>query len=74
MAASGSKTWFQTLNRPMAFHDMYSGVFSHLEHWRNIGGYFSRLIYINRYVMPQSVYQGTAAYVWGKDYFVLTIM
>ena len=32
------KTWFSDFEQTYGFHDMYSGVFSRLEHWRNIGG------------------------------------
>lgn len=55
------------------FRDMYSGGFypfdSLEEHW----AYWSRYIYINRYLdAPKSVYQELLKLVQGKDYFVLT--
>ena len=53
--------------------DMYSGGFypysSLEEHW----AYWSRYIYINRYMdAPKPVYQDLFSLVKGKDYFVLT--
>lgn len=55
------------------FRDMYSGGFypfdSLEEHW----AYWSRYIYINRYLdAPKPVYQELLKLVHGKDYFVLT--
>lgn len=55
------------------FRDMYSGGFypfdSLEEHW----AYWSRYIYINRYLdAPKPVYQELLKLVQGKDYFVLT--
>ena len=55
------------------FHDMYSGGFypfdSLEEHW----AYWSRYIYINRYMdAPKSVYSDLYRLVQDKDYFVLT--
>ncbi len=55
------------------FHDMYSGGFypySTLEeHW----AYWSRYIYINRYMnAPKPVYEKLLSLVKDKDYFVLT--
>ena len=55
------------------FHDMYSGGFYPYatleEHW----AYWSRYIYINRYLnAPKPVYEKLLSLVKGKDYFVLT--
>lgn len=55
------------------FHDMYSGGFypysTPEEHW----AYWSRYIWVNRYVdAPKPVYQDLLALVEDKDYFVLT--
>ena len=55
------------------FRDMYSGGFypfdSLEEHW----AYWSRYIYINRYLdAPEPVYSGLFQLVQEKDYFVLT--
>ena len=55
------------------FGDMYSGGFRSFatleEHW----AYWSRYIYINRYMdAPKPVYDALLQLVRGKDYFVLT--
>ena len=55
------------------FHDMYSGGFypygTPEEHW----AYWSRYIWINRYMdPPKPVYDDLLKLVQGKDYFVLT--
>lgn len=55
------------------FHDMYSGGFYPFdgleEHW----AYWSRYIYINRYLdAPNPVYHDLLKLVQGKEYFVLT--
>lgn len=55
------------------FHDMYSGGFYPFdgleEHW----AYWSRYIYINRYLdAPKPVYHDLLKLVQGKEYFVLT--
>lgn len=55
------------------FHDMYSGGFYPYatleEHW----AYWSRYIYINRYLnAPKPVYEKLLSLVKDKDYFVLT--
>ena len=55
------------------FHDMYSGGFYPFdtleEHW----AYWSRYIYINRYLdAPKPVYQNLLELVRHKEYFVLT--
>lgn len=55
------------------FHDMYSGGFYPYktleEHW----AYWSRYIFLNRYVdAPKAVYQDLWKLVQDKDYFVLT--
>ena len=55
------------------FHDMYSGGFYPFdtleEHW----AYWSRYVYINRYLAPpKPVYSDLLKLVQNKDYFVLT--
>lgn len=67
------KTWFSDFEQTYGFHDMYSGVFFPFGTLEEYWGYFSRLIYINRYVMPPvPVYQELLRILQGKDYFVLT--
>lgn len=65
--------YFSDFAAKYGFHDMYSGGFypySTLEeHW----AYWSRYIYINRYMnAPKSVYEKLRSLVKDKDYFVLT--
>ncbi len=65
--------YFSDFAAKYGFHDMYSGGFypySTLEeHW----AYWSRYIYINRYMnAPKPVYEKLLSLVRGNDYFVLT--
>jgi len=65
--------YFSDFEKKYGFSDMYSGGFypySTLEeHW----AYWSRYIYINRYMdAPKPVYQNLYELVKEKDYFVLT--
>ncbi len=65
--------YFGDFARKYGFRDMYSGGFypfdSLEEHW----AYWSRYIYINRYMnAPKPVYEGLFRLVKDKDYFVLT--
>ena len=55
------------------FHDMYSGGFYHYDTLEEQWGFWSRYIYINRYVAPpKPVYDRLLALVKDKNYFVLT--
>ncbi|MCD8096428.1 MAG: Sir2 silent information regulator family NAD-dependent deacetylase [Ruminococcus sp.] len=65
--------YFSDFEVKYGFHDMYSGGFYPYdtleEHW----AYWSRYIYVNRYVdAPNPVYQELLSLVKDKDYFVLT--
>lgn len=65
--------YFSDFQKKYGFQDMYSGGFypfdSFEEHW----AYWSRYIYINRYMdAPKSVYEKLYDLVKEKDYFVLT--
>lgn len=67
------RTFFQDFAKKYRFEDMYTGGFypykSFNEHW----AYWSRYIYINRYMEPpKPVYQELYRLVKDKDYFVLT--
>lgn len=65
--------YFSDFEKAYGFHDMYSGVFYPYKTLEEYWGYFSRLIYINRYVMPPvPVYQKLLNAVQGKEYFVLS--
>ena len=65
--------YFQDFSEKYHFSDMYSGGFYPYntleEHW----AYWSRYIYINRYMdAPKPVYDRLYELVEDKDYFVLT--
>ena len=65
--------YFSDFEEKYGFHDMYTGGFYPYqtleEHW----AYWSRYIYINRYVdAPKPVYQDLFGLVKNKDYFVIT--
>ncbi|MCD7880218.1 MAG: Sir2 silent information regulator family NAD-dependent deacetylase [Clostridiales bacterium] len=67
------KKYFSDFEAKYGFHDMYSGGFYPYdtleEHW----AYWSRYIYVNRYVdAPKPVYEELLSLVKDKDYFVLT--
>lgn len=65
--------YFTDFEDKYGFHDMYSGVFYPYSTEEEYWGYFSRLIYINRYVMPpNSVYGDLYELVKDKNYFILT--
>ncbi len=65
--------YFSDFEAKYGFHDMYSGGFypysAPEEHW----AYWSRYIYVNRYMdAPKPVYDRLLQLVKDKDYFVLT--
>lgn len=65
--------YFSDFEEKYHFHDMYSGGFYPYrtleEHW----AYWSRYIYINRYIdAPKPVYDRLFQIVRDKDYFVIT--
>ncbi len=67
------RQYFADFEEKYGFHDMYSGGFypysTPEEHW----AYWSRYIYVNRYMdPPKPVYQELLALVKDKDYFVIT--
>lgn len=67
------QTYFSDFEEKYKFHDMYSGGFYPYatleEHW----AYWSRYIYINRYMdAPKPVYHDLYELIKEKDYFVLT--
>jgi NAD-dependent SIR2 family protein deacetylase len=72
-AGSRFEAYFSDFGQKYGYHDMYSGGFypyqTQEEHW----AYWSRYIYINRYMAPpKPVYDKLFAQVKDKDYFVLT--
>ena len=65
--------WFSDFEEKYDFHDMYTGGFYPYatleEHW----AYWSRYIYVNRYLdAPKPLYEKLLELVTDKDYFVLT--
>ena len=65
--------YFSDFARKYRFEDMYSGGFYPYKTQEEFWAYWSRYIYINRYMdPPRPVYQQLLTLVKGKDYFVLT--
>ena len=65
--------YFADFEQRYGFHDMYSGGFYPYETLEEYWAFWSRYIWINRYMdTPESVYQTLHTLVKGKDYFVLT--
>ena len=65
--------YFSDFEQKYGFHDMYSGGFCPYESLEAHWAYWSRSIWVNRYLdAPRPVYQDLLALVKGKDYFVLT--
>lgn len=67
------KRYFSDFEEKYGFHDMYSGGFYPYETPEEYWAYWSRYIYINRYMdAPKPVYGDLLKLVQDKDYFVLT--
>lgn len=67
------KKYFSNFEEKYGFHDMYSGGFYPYKTPEEFWAYWSRYIYVNRYMRaPKSVYNDLLALVKEKDYFVLT--
>ena len=65
--------YFSDFYARYGFSDMYSGGFYPYKTSEEFWAYWSRYIYINRYMdAPKPVYQNLLALVKDKDYFVLT--
>ena len=65
--------YFSDFQKKYGFHDMYSGGFYPFESFEEHWAYWSRYIYINRYIdAPKLVYEKLYDLVKEKDYFVLT--
>ncbi|MDO4492195.1 MAG: Sir2 silent information regulator family NAD-dependent deacetylase, partial [Lachnospiraceae bacterium] len=65
--------YFSDFGNTYGFSDMYSGGFYPYETLEEHWGYWSRYIYVNRYMdAPKKTYQKIYELVKGKDYFVLT--
>lgn len=67
------KKYFSDFEAKYHFHDMYSGGFADFSSLEENWAYWSRFIYINRYLdAPFPVYEKLLELVRGKDYFVIT--
>ena len=65
--------YFSDFQKKYGFQDMYSGGFYPFESLEEHWAYWSRYIYINRYMdAPKPVYEKLYDLVKEKDYFVLT--
>lgn len=68
-----SQKYFSDFIEKYGFEDMYSGGFYPFETLEEHWAYWSRYIYINRYLdAPRPVYQTLLKLVQKKEYFVLT--
>jgi NAD-dependent SIR2 family protein deacetylase len=64
---------FSDFEEKYGFHDMYTGGFYPYETPEEFWAYWSRYIFVNRYLdAPKPVYEDIYALVKDKDYFVLT--
>lgn len=67
------KAHFADFEERYGFHDMYSGGFYPYTEAEEMWAFWSRNIYVNRYVdAPKPVYQNLLKLAEGKDYFVIT--
>jgi NAD-dependent SIR2 family protein deacetylase len=67
------QTYFQDFADKYGFQDMYTGGFYSYKTPEEYWGYWSRYIYVNRYMdPPKPVYDQLLNLVKDKDYFVLT--
>ena len=65
--------YFGDFSKKYGFHDMYSGGFYPYGTPEEMWAYWSRYIYINRYMdPPKPVYERLLGLVRDKDYFVIT--
>ena len=64
---------FSDFSRKYGFHDMYSGGFYPYQTQEEFWAYWSRYIWVNRYMnAPKDTYENLLRLVKEKDYFVLT--
>ena len=65
--------YFSDFEKKYGFHDMYSGGFHEYDSKEESWAFFSRMIWVNRYMdPPKPVYQELLELVKDKDYFVIT--
>ena len=64
---------FSEFGKKYGFKDMYSGVFYPYETPEEMWAYWSRFIFVNRFLdAPKPVYENLLSLVKDKDYFVIT--
>ncbi len=67
------RRYFADFEKKYGFHDMYSGGFYPYSSPEEFWAYWSRYIFINRYMdVPKPVYNDLLSLVRDKDYFVIT--
>lgn len=67
------RMYFLDFEKKYGFHDMYSGSFYPYASLEEYWAYWSRYIYVNRYMdAPKPVYETLLELIKEKDYFVLT--
>ena len=67
------RQYFSDFEEKYGFHDMYMGGFYPYDTQEEYWAYWSRYIYVNRYMdAPKPVYQRLFELVRDKDYFVIT--
>lgn len=67
------KKYFAEYEKKYGFHDMYSGGFYPYATPEEMWAYWSRFIFVNRYMdAPKPVYENLLDLVRDKDYFVIT--
>jgi NAD-dependent SIR2 family protein deacetylase len=65
--------YFSDFGGKYRFSDMYSGGFYPYRTQEEFWAYWSRYIWVNRYMdPPKPVYEDLLELVWNKDYFVIT--
>ena len=67
------RMYFSDFEKKYSFHDMYSGGFYPYDSLEEYWAYWSRYIYVKRYMdAPKPVYETLLELIKEKDYFVLT--
>ena len=67
------QAYFSDFEEKYGFHDMYSGGFYPYKTLEEYWAYWSRYIYLNRYMdPPRPVYEDLLELIKDKDYFILT--
>lgn len=65
--------YFSDFEAKYGFHDMYTGGFYPFQTLEEYWAYWSRNVYINRYLnTPKPLYEDLLQQIGGKDYFVVT--